>query len=231
MTTETGATGGTGSEDLTATGAESASKFREVVGLLDGWSPDPEDRGTEVSRQLRETLDRRLNDAESSRWDRDIVERRRGALTADVTVNGEIAVAVLGSARMAAVSSVRSRLDLLGGRYNYLVVYWRDAVAEDGDARRLIERRATARSLGVEDVSFVGPEPPGAAAGEGTGWPPSPATALVALVVPVGLLFAATGAARGFAVVGRFPPLARAFLAGVGLLFLLVLAFAALLVR
>lgn len=207
------------------------SKFRDVTALLDDWSPDPDDRGIEVSRGVREMLDGELNGGASSRWDRDIVERRRGALAADVTVNGEIAVAILGTARMAAVSSIRSRLALLGDRYNYLVVYWRDAVTEDGDARRLIERRATARSLGVEDVSFVGPEPPGAAAGEGTGWPPSPATALVALVVPVGLLFAATGAARGFAVVGRFPPLARAFLAGVGLLFLLVLAFAALLVR
>jgi hypothetical protein len=211
------------------------STFHDVTELLDGWSPDPEDRGIEVSRGVRDMLDGGLNADATSRWDRDIVERRRGALAADVTVNGEIAVAILGSARMAAVSSIRSRLSLLGDRYNYLVVYWRDAADDDGDARRLIERRTTARSLGVEAVSFVGATEP--AAGTPAAGDPFPLVSVASRAVPVGLVLgvavsvSTTGAVRGIDVIGRFPPLARAFVLGSGLLFLFVLGLAVLLVR
>lgn len=212
------------------------SKFHEVINLLDGWSPDPEDRGVEVSRGMREMLDRALNADASSRWDRDIVERQRGALAADVTVNGEIAIAILGSVRMAAVSSIRSRLSLLGGRYNYLVIYWRDEASADNDARRLIERRATARSLCVEGVSFVGADAPevedekGDEAWFSTG-------KLVAGSVIIGVVFvlivflSTTGLAQGVDIVGRFPPLARAFVLGSGLLFVFTLGLAVLLVQ
>ncbi|MFC6940925.1 hypothetical protein ACFQE8_13300 [Salinirubellus sp. GCM10025818] len=210
------------------------AKFHEVVGLLEDWSPDPEDRGVEVSRGLRRMLDARLNAEESSRWDRDIVERQRGTLAADVTINGEIAVAVLGSARTAAVSSIRSRLSLLGGRYNYLVVYWRDAVDDDGDARRLIERRTTARSIGVEGIVFVGEEVPGDAdPSDGPFSLPGLTTGAVAVgaAVGFGLFLSADGVVRGLDAIGGFPPLARAFVLGSGLLFCSVLGLALLLTR
>jgi len=211
------------------------STFHDITELLDGWSPDPEDRGIEVSRGVRDMLDDGLNAGATSRWDRDIVERRRGALAADVTVNGEIAVAILGSARIAAVSSIRSRLSLLGDRYNYLVVYWRDAAEDDGDARRLIERRTTARSLGVEAVSFVGAAEPAAGTPAAAG--PFPLVGVVSRAAPVGLVLgvtvfvSTTGAVRGIDAIGRFPPLARAFVLASGLLFLFVLGLAAFLVR
>jgi hypothetical protein len=211
------------------------AKFHEVVGLLEDWSPDPEDRGVEVSRGLRRMLDARLNAEGPSRWERDIVERQRGTLAADVTINGEIAVAVLGSARTAAVSSIRSRLSLLGGRYNYLVVYWRDAVDDDGDARRLIERRTTARSIGVEAIAFVGEEVPEDADLSGDGPFPLPGLTTGAIAVGaaigLGLFLSANGVVRGIDAVGEFPPLARAFVLGSGLLFCSVLGLALFLAR
>jgi hypothetical protein len=211
------------------------SKFRDVTALLDDWSPDPDDRGIEVSRGVREMLDGELNGGASSRWDRDIVERRRGALAADVTVNGEIAVAILGTARMAAVSSIRSRLALLGDRYNYLVVYWRDTADDDGDARRVIERRATARSLGVDEVSFVSAGTPGPDGPGDSGSFPTAGIAAGALATAgalgLALFLSATSVARGVDVVRGFPPLARAFLLGSGFLFLFALGIAVLLVR
>jgi hypothetical protein len=152
-----------------------------------------------------------------------------------VTVNGEIAVAILGSARMAAVSSIRSRLSLLGDRYNYLVVYWRDAADDDGDARRLIERRATARSLGVEGVAFVDGDDPAPDEPTDDGRFPVPGltagSAVLGVAVALGLLLATTGAVHGVDVVGRFPPLARAFVLGSGLLFVFALGLAALLIH
>jgi hypothetical protein len=53
----------------------------------------------------------------------------------------------------------------------------------------------------------------------------------VGLVLGVAVFVSTTGAVRGIDVIGRFPPLARAFVLGSGLLFLFVLGLAAFLVR
>jgi len=69
--------------------------FETVVGLLERWEPGVTETGTAAGR-LQRFLDRGLNDDDDGVLDRDVVERRRGSNEADVSVNGEIGIKLVG---------------------------------------------------------------------------------------------------------------------------------------
>jgi len=137
-------------------GTDPVVTFESVVDLLEQWEPDVAETGTAAGR-LQGFLDRGLNaDADTdSVLDRDVVERRRGSNEADVSVNGEIGVKLVGEVRGATVDEVNVTLSLLSDWYSFVAVYWLDPSPEGADYRRTIERKASAPRLDLRGLAFV----------------------------------------------------------------------------
>lgn len=145
-------------------GDGAVATFQAVVRALERWQPGEVDNQN-VPDRLRQSLDRELNGETDGVLDRDVVERRRGSNPADITVNGEIGIRLVGQVRQATINEVNVTLSLLAGWYNFVVIYWLDPSPRNTDYRRTIERNSSSHQLGVRRLSFVtggevdGPEP------------------------------------------------------------------------
>jgi hypothetical protein len=128
--------------------------FGNVVELLERWQSHEVDNESAPGR-LQRVLDRGLNSETDDVLDRDVVERRRGSNPADVTVNGEIGITLIGEVRQSTIDEVTVALSLLADWYNFIIVYWLDPSPESIDYRRTIERRTSGARLGVRRLSFV----------------------------------------------------------------------------
>ncbi|WP_159899116.1 hypothetical protein [Salinirussus salinus] len=128
--------------------------FAAVVDLLESWD-SPRTHNTTAARHLRDHLDRGLNDDDSPVWTRDIVERRRGSSSADLIINGEIGVKLVGRAGSADHSDLTVVLRLLAERHNYLAIYWLDTSPAETDHRRNVERGTSTTQLGLKQLEFV----------------------------------------------------------------------------
>ncbi|MFT4881962.1 MAG: hypothetical protein ACI9CA_001299 [Natronomonas sp.] len=143
--------------DQQASGADASgpdATFATVADLLDSWSPHA-GRNTPAARDLRWYLNEELNDGDTSVWNRDIVERRRGSSSADVVVNGEIGVKLVERTGSADPGDLTVVIRLLSNQYNYLVIYWLDTSPVEADYRRNVERTLSAAQLGIKDLRFV----------------------------------------------------------------------------
>lgn len=129
--------------------------FAAVVDLLESWD-SPGAHNTTVARHLRGHLDGELNDDDSPVWDRDIVERRRGSSSADLVVNGEVGIKLVGRTGSVNHSELTVVIQLLAERHNYLVIYWVDPSPAGADYRRSVERGVSAGQLGLKQLEFVG---------------------------------------------------------------------------
>ncbi len=194
--------------------------FVAVLDLVQSWEPVPVSTATKVGH-LCSYLEQGLNDDDSPVWERDIVEKRRGSMAADLVVNGEIGLKLVGKTRSAGGDDLSVTLRLLSERYNYLVVYWLDASPAGADYRRNLERRISAHRSDVKALRFV--ERP---CGESD--PNDPGASTVGSPHPVGLLLAGSLAVVGsglvtwlFTLTGG---LARLFLSAVAGVFVLSLA-------
>lgn len=208
--------------------------FRRVVSLMKEWGPDEGSRGRDRGYRLVDHLDAGLNETSASQWDRGIVERWRGNYAADVSVNGEIGVAIVGDARVASVRSIKTRLDVLGERYNYVVVCWWDDSSAHADVRRTVERNTTARRLGLDGLAFCNSDRASERDGRRSAGLGIEAASVAKFGVVAVLLSAAVAAAARpelWIGVGPVPALAAVFLSMTGLLFLFALTLSAFAVR
>ncbi len=129
--------------------------FAAVLDRLGSWEPGSEHAAT-TAGHLRTYLKRQLNGDQSSVWERDIVERRRGSMAADVVVNGEIGIKLVGKTGSPGPGDLSVTLLLLSERYNYLAIYWLDASPAGADHRRSLERRISAHQSDIKGLQFVG---------------------------------------------------------------------------
>lgn len=74
--------------------------FAAVLELVQSWEPVSVSTATKAGH-LCSYLEQGLNDDDSSVWERDIVEKRRGSMAADLVVNGEIGIKLVGKTRSA----------------------------------------------------------------------------------------------------------------------------------
>jgi hypothetical protein len=203
------------------TGESRAETFSNVVSGLSEWDPDEGGSHAET-RRVRAFLEATLNEDSESPWERDIVERRRGSAAADLSVNGEIGVALVDDVGPSTAADLRVALPLLAERYNFIVVYWLDASSAGADYRRSVERGVSTDRLDVTGLRFVTARRPGRTAA--TDDPLAPVAELRGLVTATLLLV------FGIAVVGwalhATTGLGRTFLAGVAGLFVGTLALA-----
>lgn len=140
--------------------------FESVVGLLECWQPDEVDNESAPGR-LQRFLDRGLNSDSDGVFEQDVVERRRGSTPADISVNGEIGITLVGEVRQTTIDEVKVTLSLLADWYNFIAVYWLDPSPESIDYRRTIERQTSGPRLGIRRLSFI----TGGAADESSGTP------------------------------------------------------------
>lgn len=129
--------------------------FAAVVDHLESWDL-PRGHNTTAARHLRGHLDSELNDDDSAVWDRDIVERRRGSSSADLVINGEIGVKLVGRTGSVDHSDLTVVIRLLAERHNYLAIYWLDTSPAGTDYRRNVERGTSAAQLDLKQLQFVG---------------------------------------------------------------------------
>jgi len=140
--------------------------FAAVVDLRRSWDT-PAGHNTTAVRHLRGYVDAGLNGGDSAVWDQDIVERRRGSSSADLVVNGEIGVKLVGRTGSADPGDLTVVIRLLAERHNYLVIYWLDTSPAGTDYRRNVERGTSAAKLDLKRLEFVGR--PSAESGSGEG--------------------------------------------------------------
>lgn len=210
--------------------ADDERKLREVVSLLREWRPGDGSSSRDRGYRLADHLDAGLNGTATSQWDQDIIEQWQGNYAADVSVNGEIGIAIVGDARVASARSIKTRLDVLGERYNYVVVFWWDDTSEHADVRRTVKRNVTAKRLGLDGLAFCNSSRTRERDGRrSTGLGISAASTTKLSVVAALLVAAVAAAARPElqAAVRSLPALALAFLSMTGLLFLFALALGA----
>lgn len=148
-------------DDPPPTGAERPSlddspraTFEAVVDLLERWETTGGDNQS-TPNQLQQFLEQELNDETDSILDRDIVERHSGSNAADLSVNGEIGIKIVGEVRRSTVDQMNNTLSLLSGLYRFVAVYWLAPSAETSDYRRTIERMALRNDLGLKGLRFV----------------------------------------------------------------------------
>jgi hypothetical protein len=199
--------------------------FETVVELLERWQSEEVDNESAPGR-LQQVLERELNDETDGVLDRDVVERRRRASPADVTVNGEIGITLIGEVRQSTIDEVTVELSLLADWYNFIIVYWLDPSPESIDYRRTIERRTSGARLGIRRLSFVtGEGAEGEEAASGSGGPFRPST--LAGGVLVGLVLSGVGIGMGYLgwTLTNLGGPSRLLLIGVAGLFIGVLAF------
>lgn len=190
--------------------------FEAVVGHLRAWEPGAAGN-RRAPQRLQAFLEARLNAGADTVWERDVVERQRGSVAADLAVNGEIGVKLVEEVGPSRASEVGVAVDLLGDRYNYVAVYWLDATPATADSRRSVERSVSAARVGVDGLAFV--TAPGATAGTvETGGRPGLRGPVVATAAAVGAVSLAWGA------IVSTPGLGRALLLGTAGLFLGTLA-------
>lgn len=207
-----------------------AETFATVVETLEGWEPGSEAGEGTVGHRLRRRLVSHLNPPGTNPWEAHIVEHNRSSHAADVVVDGEIGVAIVHEVRTGTLDAVRTRLALLADQHTYLAVYWWDALPQSADSRRLIERRYSARRLGLNGLEYV--SRPAVSAFSGAVERGGVGLGSVARQL---FLFAVTGVLAAAAlgvmvlVIPTASPLAQALLVGVGVLFLGTLVAAVLL--
>jgi hypothetical protein len=207
-----------------APGDGPVATFETVVELLERWQSDEIDNESAPGR-LQQVLERELNSETHSVLDRDVVERRRGSSPADVTVNGEIGITLIGEVRQSTIDEVTVELSLLADWYNFIVVYWLDPSPESIDYRRTIERRTSGARLGIRRLSFVTGEAVDEEAASGSG--PLFRPSALAGAVLVGLVLSGVGIGAGFfgwTLTNLVGP-SRLLLVGMAGLFIGVLAF------
>lgn len=187
-------------DDPPPTGAEKPSlddspraTFEAVVDLLEHWETTGIDN-QRVPNQLQQFLEQELNDETDSLLDRDIVECHSGSNAAEVSVNGEIGIKLVGEVRQSTVDQMTLTLSLLSDWHNFVVVYWLEPSAETSDYRRTIERTTSRTDLDLKDLRFVtGGHTDAERTGDSSTWIIRPLTAflgvfLALVLVGIGLL-------------------------------------------
>ncbi|WP_332898503.1 hypothetical protein [Haladaptatus sp. CMSO5] len=136
-------------------GAEGSAKtFDAVRTLLDSWNPEGAQQTDTLGQRLSNYLDASLNTDDRPIWEQDIIERRRGSLSADVVVNGEIGIAIIGDTRASGMKAFQFQLKALSKQFNYIAIYWWDISDGNADVRRIAEQRNVASRYGLQGLSF-----------------------------------------------------------------------------
>ena len=137
-----------------ATDDSPRATFESITNLLERWETAGIDNQSGRAH-LQQFLDDELNDETDSILDRDIVERHSGSNAADLSVNGEIGIKLVGEVRRSTVDQLNNTLSLLSDLYRFVAVYWLAPSSETDDYRRTVERTASKTGLGLKGLRFV----------------------------------------------------------------------------